>query len=314
MSTSSFAFEDRQGWFDHIQTHGYAVVQGVLSPAECAYALGEFWSIMESLGAVRRNDARSLTRSASWPPMLHGGMIQYLGHTPIQWWLRERCAKVYSSYYDIAPTELATSFDGLCFMHGKRAYEKRGNLVSFLHSDQSPRRDFEWSIQGLITLTPSGAREGGLVVVPDTHREHRKFFEKHPKRAEIKGDWYLFSDAEKALYAPRAVKVCADAGDFLMWDSRTFHCNTVPETDAMRACSYVCMLPKRKVANDVRARRKKAYALRRTSNHHPGDGFRLFPDLPRFMREDRDAFLKKIAAQQSGIDETPLVRSLTCVD
>lgn len=312
MGSDSFALDDRAGWARHLHDRGYVVVRGALSASQCQDAMRELWKLMEALGPVRRDAPSTWSPAASWPPMLHGGMIQYLGHTELQWWLRERCAPVFAAYYGCAPDELATSFDGLCFMHGRRNYQGVGDLVSFLHTDQGPRRKGEWSIQGLVNLAPSGPQDGGLVVVPGTHAEHEAFFASHPAR-DAEGDWYKLTDAEKPRYRDRAVKVCAEPGDFLLWDSRTFHCNTVPaRKDAVRACTYVCMLPAERVAPHVRAKRRAACDGLRTSNHHPGDGFKLFPSIPRFVTGSRDGFLAKVRALQGTHVFTELQKALRC--
>ena len=307
----TFALEERDRWASHLAERGYVVVRGVLSKEQADSALSDMWSLMEALGTVRKSSPRSHRASTSWPPMLHGGMIQYLGHTELQWRLRELCAPVFSAYYGVPTASLASSFDGLCMMHGDRGYKSKGDLVSFLHTDQSPTRKGEWSIQGLVNLADGGPDDGGLVVVPGSHLEHESFFANHSCRDQ-KDDWYKFSDAERARYQSRAIKVDALPGDFLMWDSRTFHCNTVPaRKGAIRACTYICMLPSERVADHIRVKRAKAFSDRRVSSHHPAEGFKMFPTLPRFV-VDRDAFYGRTLALQRGFDLTPLQQSLVC--
>lgn len=223
--------------------------------------------------------------------------------------MRELCAKVYAAYYDQPADTLASSFDGLCMMHGARNYRREGDLLSFLHTDQSPRRHGEWSIQGLVTLSDSGPDDGGLVVVPKSHLEHQSFFDGHMCQDQ-KDDWYKFDSDEKHAYADRAIKVNANAGDFLMWDSRTFHANAVPtRADAIRACVYVCMLPQRRLSAAIRKKRQRGFDLKRTSTHHPAEGFKLFPTLPRFVT-NRDAFLKDVLALQDPLPLSPLQQAL----
>ena len=131
-------------------------------------------------------------------------------------------------------------------------------------------------------------------MVPRSHSYHHEFFK---KKGMMKGtlksrdDWYLMNDKEK-MEAPfkNYIKLNNEAGDFILWDSRTFHCNTVPTTPTLRACVYICMLPSRDVPEAVQTKRVKAAVSRRTSTHHPGNGFHLFPVLPRFV-QDRDHFL-----------------------
>lgn len=43
------------------------------------------------------------------------------------------------------------------------------------------------------------------------------------------------------------------------------------------------MLPKAVVPEKIRIARKKAVKNKRTSNHHAGDGFKIFPILPSFL-------------------------------
>lgn len=308
--TTRFKLDDVQKWSSFLHKHGYAVIRDVLTPQQTAEALDDLWSLMEALSSVRRSKPATHKVGRSWPFMLHGGMIQYVGHAPVQWRLREQCAPVFARYYDQPVTKLATSFDGLCMMHSARQYRRAGDLVSFLHTDQSPLRKGEWSIQGLVSLTESGPDDGGLVVVPGSHSEHEAFFADHPSGSQ-KSDWYKLAESEKAKYRDRAIKVCAKPGDFLLWDSRTFHANTVPtRKGSLRACTYICMLPQDRISDHIRFKRQAAFDERRTSNHHPGDGFKMFPTLPRFVT-DRDRFLATVRAQMQPT-LTPTQQALLC--
>jgi hypothetical protein len=53
------------------------------------------------------------------------------------------------------------------------------------------------------------------------------------------------------------------------------------------------MIPTEKVPEAILAKRRKAVETHRTSTHHPGDGFKLFPTLPRFVT-NRDHFLELV--------------------
>lgn len=307
--TYRFGLDDPR-WPAFLDAHGFAVVGGLV-PDAAPYEAG-LWAIVEGLSGerLRRADPATVRRSASWPFMLHGGMIQYLGHSRLQWELRERCAPLFARLYGVDVGELASSFDGVCLMAGARRYEPR-DLLSFVHTDQSPRRAGRWSVQGLVNLVDSGADAGGLVVVPGSHLAHAGFFAARGLRPA--DDWYRFSADEKADPVFRdPLKVCGRAGDMLLWDSRTFHCNTVPTAPVDRLCAYVCMLPASQVPPHVRARRRAALEGRRCSNHHPGDGFRLFPELPRFASApERERLRRGLDRLQEG-PLTPLQRRLAC--
>jgi len=180
-------------------------------------------------------------------------------------------------------------------MDGHRKYEER-DLISFVHSDQAPNKNYFWCVQGLVNLFDNSEKDGGLVVVPGTHQKHHKFFKKIGKD-HLEGDWYKFTNNEKAdpLFKD-AIKVCAKKGDFLMWDSRTFHCNTVPMTSNTRACVYICQIPKKFVSEETRGKRKECFENKRCSSHYPGDsGFRMFPIIPK----PADVSLKAIIPEVS---------------
>jgi len=66
--------------------------------------------------------------------MHHGGMVQYIGHTKSQWKLRENVAPLFAKVWECEPEDLSTSFDGFCYMDGRRGYQKQ-ELCSFIHCD-----------------------------------------------------------------------------------------------------------------------------------------------------------------------------------
>lgn len=302
-----FGWEDPR-WPAYLDEHGFVVLGGVVEGA--AEFVGGLWDVVEALsgGALDRRVAATQQVGRNWPTMLHGGMIQYVGHSASQWGLRERVAPVFARLHGCGVGELASSFDGFCLMSGQRTYKPRSE-TSFLHTDQSPLRPPRWSIQGLVNLVDNDEGSGGLVVVPRSHRAHAEFFARRGLRHA--SDWYVFSDEEKKDPACRGhLKVCGEAGDLMLWDSRTFHCNTVPGRPVERVCAYICMLPKKQVPAATLARRAEAVAERRCSSHHPGEGFRVFPRLPRHVTaKQRDTMVARLPGLQPG-PTTPLQWSL----
>ena len=77
-------------------------------------------------------------------------------------------------------------------MNGRRNYKKVENN-SFLHTDQSPTKDFLWSYQGIMTLTDAGTNGGGFVAVPKTHLYHQQYFAEKNK-LKHKDNWYMFPE------------------------------------------------------------------------------------------------------------------------
>lgn len=312
MEPEQYRFDlDHPAWPGFLDEHGFVVLRRVV--ADAPDFVSSLWDLCEALGeGLDRRIPATLQRGRAWPAMLHGGMIQYVGHSAAQWALRERVAPAFARLHGVGADALATSFDGLCFMSGQRTYQPRGPL-SIIHTDQGPHRPARWSVQGLVNLVDNDARAGGLCVVPGSHRAHAAFFRE--RRLAPPGDWYLFNEEEKKdpLFA-RVLKVCGEAGDLMLWDSRTFHGNTIPSEPVVRACAYICMLPKDQIPRAVLPRRAQAVAERRCSNHHPGDGLRLFPVLPRHLTAaQRRRYLERLPVLQPG-PTGPLQRSLAHVE
>jgi len=305
-----FAFTDTETWLPYLKDKGFVVVSGVVTPEDSKRVIQEMKKCLQKF-SPNLIDEKSFTQDKNYPYMLHGGMVQYVGHSKFQWELREKVAPIFAKVWDCKETDLATSFDGFCYMDGRRKY-KRQHPLSFVHSDQSPKRDCLWSVQGLVNLNDCGENDGGLVLIPESHKIHQETFKKFNKQ-HVEMDWYKFTNEEKRdpLFQ-NYIKICGKAGDFMMWDSRVFHCNTVPTTPNVRACVYVCQVPKSMVPQDTIKKRSMAWMGRRCSSHQPGDGFRSFPVVPQYA----DELIAEIAPQVAiGDDElTDLQKSLLHVE
>ncbi len=64
--------------------------------------------------------------------------------------------------------------------------------------------------------------------MPSSHKEHRNYF-KNKNLLDLKDNWYVVPQEDKRKHPfERVLKINSKAGDFILFDSRTFHCNTVP--------------------------------------------------------------------------------------
>jgi hypothetical protein len=71
-------------------------------------------------GTLNRKDPQTQVLSKNYPPVLHGGMIQYVGHSKSQWELRQLSRPLFEKLWNTK--NLKSSFDGFCFMNGRRNY------------------------------------------------------------------------------------------------------------------------------------------------------------------------------------------------
>ena len=314
-----FEFSNLEGWKKFLEENGYVVVSSLLTRIESDKYLNEIWKTIEILseGKVSLKNKNSWVLGKNYPFMLHGGMIQYLGHTQFQWDLRQIFSELYAKIWGVSQTDLATSFDGFCFMNGARKYQKK-LIDSFLHTDQSPNKNNLWSYQGLVNLVDCDDLSGGFVCIPKSHLIHRKFFEENFNISEkrFQDNWILFTDEEKEKYKSilgNYIKLNCKAGDFVIWDSRTFHCNTTPVKQIIRACVYICMIPKDKIPSKIKEKRKKALLQKRCCSHHPGEGLKMFPTTPRYGNTP-EKYKELIEMVQKDVKLNDLQKSLAYVD
>ena len=136
-----FDFKDTEKWLQHLKDEGFAVVGGLVSEADCQKAVSDMKKCLSTLSPKLTEDEETWSQGENYPFMLEGGMVQYIGHAKFQWELREKVAPIFSKIWDCEVMNLATSFDGFCFMNGKRGYEPK-HPVQSAHVDQSPLRDF----------------------------------------------------------------------------------------------------------------------------------------------------------------------------
>ncbi len=138
-----------------------------------------------------------------------------------------------------------------------------------------------------MNLLDCGPEDGGLVVYEGSHLLHEEFFKTHI--VPVKDDWYMFSKSNKELefYAScKKVKPCCNAGDMLIWDSRTVHYASLPTGRKCRSAIYVCMTPAEWAGPEVIKMKRRAFEEKRMTNHWPHDP-KLFDANPRtYWNED----------------------------
>lgn len=206
--------------------------------------------------------------------------------------------------------ELLTSFDGLCYMRPQnRMYKK----LYMPHVDQSPYRNKFECVQGLVTLTDvTSKKDGGLIVYPKSHKIHKYLKDEFPLYVDRK-DWFRMEKEQmhilKDSYGIKPYTVIANAGDLLLWDSRTIHQASLPRIrNKERIAIYVCMLP-RSTATEAQLKKKvKAFNEKRTTSHWPNKcmlnpknpTFKYTIGKPKFYSENVKCKISKIGKKLAG--------------
>jgi len=182
-----------------------------------------------------------------------------------------------------------------------------------------------------VTLTDVNEDTGGLVVIPGSHKEHDRVCQRFGLRLAP----LVTINPEDPILAQGSRLVCAEAGDLLLWDSRTVHCNTpalsalnggeeeesadgAVDTPPLRALirqvGYVCMTPAAWATEEVLEQRRDAFIKNISTSHWPHIFVRGGGALP--GTSDRDPALASPGQRAMiGFDrpEKGLVKGSCCV-
>ncbi len=149
--------------------------------------------------------------------------------------------------------QLLVSFDGCGIFRDWRYNPSWKTSGGWNHVDQNPKvKPDRCCIQGFISLTDQNQTTGGLIVYPNTHSRFIELSDIAKKRS---GDFVKVPDTHPIMDQGKTLGklVHCRAGDLVLWDSRTVHCNS-PATaleerdkdepiDFIRIVAYVSMSP-----------------------------------------------------------------------
>lgn len=284
--THIFNISDDVNWKNHLNNNGYVVVSNVMNDKDCNDNISRIWDWLEGLGSgIDRNNPNTW-KNDRWPQNIHGIIQHYkVGQSQFVWDIR--CNKnIINIFEKIWNThKLLCSFDGICIMKPPELC-KGGHYKSWIHTDQSPKKEGMHSIQGFINLEHTGPDDGCFTCFPKSHTYHKQLFEHN--NIKFSKDWYKLNESDIDWLKNKNLNQCrieAPKGSMVLWDSRIFHCNAgvknlpriIPK---WRYVVYICMTPKSK-CNDKNLQKKiKAFNDLRMTSHWPHH-IKLFPNKPR---------------------------------
>lgn len=256
----------------YLQEHGYVVIAGALSQAQCDEALKLTWDYLEELGTGIDRTDWTTWGDERWPTSVHGGILpgHGIGHSAAQWFIRS-APNVKTAFAAIwEDDDLLVSFDGMALWRPWTLNEawltNRGG--SWLHIDQHPiTRPGLQCVQGLVSLLPTSPATGGNVLIPGSHKAFASIPEVYPERlgrVPVTVDHFRFPADDPLLKGTPPIMCHLEAGDLLLWDSRTIHCSSgslerpSDEAALLRAISLICMMPRRLTPPEVLEKRRVA--------------------------------------------------------
>lgn len=194
-------------------------------------------------------------------------------HEDFVWAIRaeEGVVSVFEMVYQ--DKNLIVSFDAINY-----GFANRTNLPAnnpWPHQDQDPDKPDFRCLQGLVNLHSNGPDDGGLIVCKGAHLLSEEFHIAMKNEERIPAwtkEWYGFTDAGMQWLADHGCewhKVCAGAGDLIVWDSRTPHYNVPTKSAIDRLAVYTCYMPVADATQEDLKRKKKAFEDRVGTSHWP---------------------------------------------
>jgi endonuclease/exonuclease/phosphatase family metal-dependent hydrolase len=329
---------------EHLEQLGYVVIANATAAAEVVEQTDRLWTFLEGLskrgGRSRISRDNPLSWEAGWPGSQSNGIISGHGfnHSDFMWAARTNpvVLKAFSRVWGVGEEdELISSFDGGNVFRptnpaqgGCAEWATQGG---WWHVDQSTLcagHTGRCSIQGLVAYTDADETTGGLCVVPGSHLQHEELCARAADPAA--GDFVTVPASDPVLATPGRL-VTARAGDLILWDSRTVHCNTPatrapaasvpldssPAAQLKRIASYVCLVPRSFATEATIARRQDAYRSNTGSTHWPqhlalgpsGDAF----GLPSQVLEDAPSVVRSLVGEFAQLDPEPSAEAMAAM-
>jgi len=243
-------------YFRELKEKGYTIIPSALTSEEIELAKTMFYDWENSVENLEK---------------MHNtidphGIFKFheVGHQEFAWFIRTR-PKIIRIFKKLWQTDsLVVSFDGAC--HIPKHFAKRDKI--WTHTDQSPKNVGLNCYQSFAALTENSERT--LVVYETSHLLHEKYFK--DRNICDGNNWHLIEHdyLEEIKDLKRVLKV--NAGDLVIWDSRTFHQNQYGKPNSEeRIVQYICYLPSDSEKNNEnqKKKREKYFMERRTTSHWP---------------------------------------------
>ena len=253
-----------------LQTRGYTVVPGVISPRDCDRYIGQYQHWLTQFCRKWPKSSNSLIRGYN------------TGHLETTWQVRLQAKQVFAQVWKT--DKLLTSFDAIAIGRppedGEEPYDDE--RTSWLHLDQESTRDGLHGYQGGVYLEEAANDDWTLQVMENSHLVFEKFFRQDPRGAAMSAEKQFFRLNPSQLHffernGCKTVRVPVPKGGMVLWDSRLVHANASPKKNRenpgrWRYVVFVSMTPARWASPEDMANKQAAFQGVKMTNHWSSDG------------------------------------------
>ncbi len=215
----------------YLQENGYVVIAGVSSEQENMEAREAFWTFSENVTPELKRDDPTTWKGKNWIADTSNGIHNARGfnHSDFLWNARMLPAvrKAFGAIWNT--DDLIVSYDAGNVFRPWKFDENWLTHGGWWHVDQNclkgKSRQGLVCVQGVVTYYDATEDTGGLCVIPGSHKHHEELCAR-TAMAKTMHDFVPVKRDDPLLQNGDAILVCAKAGDLILWDSRTVHCNT----------------------------------------------------------------------------------------
>ncbi|CBF80106.1 hypothetical protein AN7787.2 [Aspergillus nidulans FGSC A4] len=290
---------------DDLLRNGFAVVKGAVPRDRALKYADEIYDWLEEFGlGFNRHDPSTIHKD-HLPDINEKGMcLGYaISHESFTWAVRQEPGVIaaFEKVYDTP--DLIVSFDSVNIGFPNRTDIKPNK--PWPHQDQDPEKPGFRCLQGLVNLLPNGPDDGGLIVCKGAHLLSEEFHEAFKDEERIWSwyersvysstkEWYGFTDAGLQWLRDKGcewIKLTAEPGDLLLWDSRTPHYNLSSKTSQPRFAVYTCYMPVEDATTKQLQTKKMAFEETKMTTHWPNAMHVV--DLPVHRNGELDPYDRK---------------------
>ncbi|KAJ9113566.1 hypothetical protein QFC20_001917 [Naganishia adeliensis] len=264
-------------WQDDLIRDGFAIIRGAIPRERADQYASEFHEWIESFEMGYKRGDPSSVHMDKMPLINEKGMaINYAApHEDFVWQVRSEPGVVSAFEKVYGTKDLIVSFDAINVTFPNRTDIKKPE--AWPHQDQNPEKPDFKVLQGLVNLLPNGPNDGGFIVCRGGHRLSEEYHKEFKRRGEKRmpawtPEWYGFPEEGMEWLKEKGcewVKLCAEPGDLIVWDSRAPHYNVPPTSDQARMAIYTCFMPVSDATQEDLIKKKDAFERRVGTTHWP---------------------------------------------